>query len=287
MKALHIRSLSFFSNFLNSFSLHCRFVCHSEYAFLTWDLYFCETIFRYGLDHLPSDRTAEIFKYYTVHEKKFGERAGIENVIVSKRRHQYEKQIAENAYNYDAWFDYIRLLQNEKVDREEMEDTFERAIANVPPQAEKRYWRRYIYLWINYALYEELEVEDFEQTRTIYKTCLRIIPHKKFTFSKIWIMFAHFEIRQLQLQDARKILGNAIGLCPHEKLFRAYVDLELQLREFDRCRILYGKFLEYSPENSTTWMKFAELETLLGDTDRARAIFALAVQQPALDMPEV
>uniref|UniRef100_A0A183U5Y9 TPR_REGION domain-containing protein n=1 Tax=Toxocara canis TaxID=6265 RepID=A0A183U5Y9_TOXCA len=76
-------------------------------------------------------------------------------------------------------------------------------------------------------------------------------------------------------------------LCPHEKLFRAYVDLELQLREFDRCRILYGKFLEYSPENSTTWMKFAELETLLGDTDRARAIFALAVQQPALDMPEV
>uniref|UniRef100_A0A183U6M0 TPR_REGION domain-containing protein n=1 Tax=Toxocara canis TaxID=6265 RepID=A0A183U6M0_TOXCA len=76
-------------------------------------------------------------------------------------------------------------------------------------------------------------------------------------------------------------------LCPHEKLFRACVDLELQLREFDRCRILYGKFLEYSPEKSTTWMKFAELETLLGDTDRARAMFALAVQQPALDMPEV
>lgn len=36
-----------------------------------------------------------------------------------------------------------------------------------------------------------------------------------------------------------------------------------------------------------TWIKFAELETLLGDIERARAIFALAVQQPALDMPEV
>lgn len=48
------------------------------------------------------------------------------------------QQIAENAYNYDAWFDYIRLLQNEKVDRDEMEDTFERAIANVPLQPEKR-----------------------------------------------------------------------------------------------------------------------------------------------------
>ncbi|VDK46769.1 unnamed protein product [Anisakis simplex] len=244
-------------------------------------------IYRYGLDHLPAEKTAEIFKFYTIHEKKYGERTDIENVIVSKRRHQYEKQIAENAYNFDAWFDYIRLLQTEKTDREEMEDVFERAIANVPPQAEKRYWRRYIYLWINYVLYEELEMEDEERTRSIYKTCLRIIPHSKFTFSKIWIMFAQFEIRQLQLQSARKILGQAIGICPREKLFRSYIDMELQLREFDRCRILYGKFLEYSPENTSTWIKFAELETLLGDVDRARAIFGLAVQQSALDMPEV
>lgn len=81
--------------------------------------------------------------------------------------------------------------------------------------------------------------------------------------------------------------GHAIGLCPKEKLFRSYIDLELQLREFDRCRVLYGKFLEYMPENSSTWIKFAELETLLGDLDRARAIFNLAIQQPALDMPEV
>ena len=34
-------------------------------------------------------------------------------------------------------------------------------------------------------------------------------------------------------------------------------------------------------------MKFAELETLLGDVDRARAIYELAITQPALDMPEV
>lgn len=244
-------------------------------------------IYRYGLDHLPSDRTVEIFKFYTIHEKKYGERADIENVIISKRRHQYEKQIAENSYNYDAWFDYIRLLQNEKVEREEMEDTFERAIANIPPQPEKRYWKRYIYLWINYMLYEELEIGDIERTRSVYKTCLQIIPHKQFTFAKIWVMFAHFEIRQLNLSAARKIMGNAIGMCPKEKLFRSYVDLELQLREFDRCRVLYMKFLEYSPENSSTWIKFAELETLLGDIDRARAIFGIAIQQAALDMPEV
>ena len=37
---------------------------------------------------------------------------------------------------------------------------YERAIANVPPAAEKRYWQRYIYLWIKYALFEELEAGE-------------------------------------------------------------------------------------------------------------------------------
>ena len=63
--------------------------------------------------------------------------------------------------------------------------------------------------------------------------------------------------------------------------------MEIQLREFDRCRTLYQKFLEFAPENCTTWIKFAELETILGDPHRARAIFELAIEQRELDMPEV
>ena len=46
-------------------------------------------IFKYGIDNLPSTRTEEIFKHYTQHEKKFGERVGIEDVIISKRKTQY------------------------------------------------------------------------------------------------------------------------------------------------------------------------------------------------------
>lgn len=98
----------------------------------------------------------------------------------------------------------------------------------------------------------------------------------------------------------------SLGICPRDKLYRGYIDLEIQLREFDRCRILYEKFLEFGSENCTTWMKvckvkrfvvyynfsncsvfieiffwqFAELETLLGDIERARAIYELAISQP-------
>lgn len=44
--------------------------------------------------------------------------------------------------------------------------------------------------------------------------------------------------------------------------------------------------MQYDPTNATAFIKFAELEKELGDLERARAIFELAIQQ-ALDMPEV
>ncbi len=235
---------------------------------------------------MPKDRTAELYKAYTFHEKKFGDRSGIEDVIVSKRKYQYEQEVADNPTNYDAWFDFLRLVENEG-NSKTIRETYERAIANVPPSKDKNFWRRYIYLWINYALYEEIEEEHEERTRQIYKTCIDLIPHKLFTFSKIWLLYAQFEIRCKNLSTARKALGTAIGMCPRDKLFRGYIELEIQLREFDRCRILYEKFLQFGPENCITWMKFAELESLLGDVERARAIFELAVNQPRLDMPEL
>ncbi|KAF7647503.1 hypothetical protein LDENG_00171390 [Lucifuga dentata] len=243
-------------------------------------------IYKYALDRIPKHQAQELFKNYTVFEKKFGDRRGIEDVIVNKRRFQYEEEVRANPHNYDAWFDYLRLVESD-ADTDTVREVYERAIANVPPIQEKRHWRRYIYLWINYALYEELEVKDPERTRQVYQACLELIPHKKFTFAKIWLLYAQFEIRQKNLQGARKVMGTAIGKCPKNKLLKGYIELELQLREFDRCRKLYEKYLEFAPENCTTWIKFAELETILGDVDRARAIFELAIGQPRLDMPEV
>ena len=243
-------------------------------------------IYKYALDLLPKEQRGDLYKAYSIHEKKFGERAGIETVILKKRRLQYEEEVTENPNNYDAWFDLIRLVMSEgEVDM--IRETYERAIANVPPSKEKQYWRRYIYLWINYAVYEELEAQDMERARQVYRTGLELLPHKRFTFAKLWLMYAHFEIRQKEVKNARLALGTALGKCPKAKLFRGYIDLEIQLREFQRCRTLYEKFLLFDPENCSAWMKFAELESLLGDIERARGIYELAVNQPRLDMPEI
>ncbi|XP_020808655.1 protein crooked neck-like [Drosophila serrata] len=102
-------------------------------------------MYKYALGHLPKDRTQELFKAYTIHDKKYGNRNGIEELI----------------------------------------------------------------------------------------------PHMQFTFSKLWLLYAQFKVRYNELQRVRKALGLAIGMCPRDKLVLGYIDLEIQLREFDSCRVLY------------------------------------------------
>ena len=243
-------------------------------------------IYKYALDRIPSQAAEDLFSNYTRFEKRFGDRRGVENVVVSKRRFKYEEEVKANPCNYDAWFDLLRLTEEDSsVDA--VREVYERAIANVPPSVEKRHWRRYIYLWIYYAMYEEVVAEDSDRAQQVYKACLEVIPHRHFTFAKVWLMAAELEIRRHDLPAARRLLGNALGRCSKDKLFHGYIELELQLREFERCRLLFGKFLEHNPANCTTWIRFAEMETLLGDVSRARGIYELAIEQPLLDMPEV
>lgn len=262
------------------------FIAYSRYEAKLKEYERARAIYKYALDRLPRSKAAILHKAYTTFEKQFGDRAGIEDVILSKRRVQYEELLKSTPKNYDTWIDYARLEESGG-DPAKVQDVYERAIAQIPPTQEKRHWRRYIYLWIFYALWAETEARDPERARQIYSECLKLIPHRKFTFAKIWLLTAEFEIRRGQLSRARKTLGQAIGMCPKDKLFKGYIELELKLFEFVRCRTLYEKHIEWNPANCTAWIKFSELERGLDDLDRARGIFELAVNQPVLDMPEL
>ncbi|KAK4593321.1 hypothetical protein RGQ29_017444 [Quercus rubra] len=256
------------------------FVAFAEFEERCKDSERARCIYKFALDHISEGRAEDLYRKFVAFEKQYGD------AIVGKRSFQYEDEVRKNPLNYDSWFDYIRLEENVgKKDR--IREVYERANSNVPPAEEKRYWQRYIYLWINYALYEELDAEDVERTRDVYRGCLKLIPHEKFSFAKLWLLAAQFEIRQLNLKAARQILGNAIGKAPKDKIFKKYIEIELQLGNIDRGRKLYDKYLEWAPENCYAWSKYAELEGSLCETERARAMFELAIAQPALDMPEL
>ncbi|KAH8112430.1 pre-mRNA-splicing factor CLF1 [Phellopilus nigrolimitatus] len=250
-------------------------------------------IFKFALERLPRSKSSALYAAYTKFEKQHGTRTTLETTVIGKRRIQYEEELTHDGRNYDVWFDYARLeegavrtLKEEDAADDEVEaavgrvrEIYERAVAQVPPGELKRHWRRYIFLWLDYALFEEIETK-------IYRTVLQVVPHKQFTFAKLWLMFARFEVRRIDLPAARKLLGAAIGMCPKEKLFKDYIQLELDLREFDRVRTLYEKYIEFDPTNSSSWIQFAQFEAALADYSRARAIFELGIGQTPLSYPE-
>ncbi|KAJ7709731.1 hypothetical protein B0H17DRAFT_999105 [Mycena rosella] len=258
-------------------------------------------IYKFALARISRSKSVALYAAYTKFEKQHGTRTTLESTVLGKRRIQYEEELSHDGRNYDVWFDYARLeegawrdLKDEGATTEEEEaaavrvrEVYERAVSQVPPGGEKRHWRRYIFLWLDYALFEEIETKDYGRARQIYQEAIKLLPHKQFTFAKVWLMFAKFEVRRLDLPAARKLLGAAIGMCPKEALFKGYIELEIELREFDRARQLYEKYLEFDPANSPAWIKFAELESQLQDFARTRAIFELGVSQSPLSMPEL
>jgi crooked neck len=245
-------------------------------------------IYQHAIAHCEANDidTKDLKTEFLSFEKRNGSKSEIDEAILRNRRQQYEKTLADDPYNYDCWFDYIRLEEQEG-DLTLIRAVYERAVAQVPPVREKKYWKRYIYLWISRFLFEELQAKDVEATRQAFKACLKVVPHKHFTFGKVWMQAAEFEVRQKDLAAARKILGQAVGMCGKENIFKGYIALEHQLGEIDRCRTLYTKYLEALPHNCLAWKAFAQMEASVAETARTRAIYELAITQPTLDMPEV
>ena len=334
----------------------------------------CRALYREALDVLPRAWTEKVLARYTAFEKQRGATAGIEDVVLSKKRLDYEAELAATPMAYDAWFEYLRLeehyagmqldaaaamyrlqhpeevarfaeaaladavaeerdaaegpdaataaatSQQQQADAEEGEGTgsvqvgavgsarvggvplsalpeaqrdgiharvrelYARAQQQEPPtRTDKEAWRRYVYLWINHAVYEELIAEAPDRARAVYKQLLARIPHGAFTFSQVWILAAELEVRGGRIDAMRKLLGFAIGRCPRPRVFDAYIALESDLGEVARCRTLYQKYLECFPLRASTWAQFAQLEADLAEAVRARDIFEIALQQGATD----
>lgn len=116
----------------------------------------------------------------------------MEEIVLNKWRHHYEDVLKWDSHNYDAWIDLI-WLEEEWGDEDIIRDTFEKAISNIPDELEKWYWGRYVILWMLYAIWEESSGR-IERAWDVLEKIQSIIPHNLFSFSKIWIMIAHFYV---------------------------------------------------------------------------------------------
>lgn len=78
-----------------------------------------------ALEKLEKEKSENLYKEYTSFEKKYGDRKDIEDVVLDKRRNQYEDEIKSNPNNYDVWFDYIKLEESVDNNNEKIREVYE------------------------------------------------------------------------------------------------------------------------------------------------------------------
>jgi crooked neck len=147
MYRLHVRHrLTSYTNILgDEFMDEKLFMAYAKFEARLKELERARAIYKFALDRMPRSKSVNLHKAFTTFEKQYGDRDGIEDVILSKRRVHYENELKENSKNYDAWIDFARLEETAG-NQDRVRDVYERAIAQIPPTQEKRHWRRYIYL---------------------------------------------------------------------------------------------------------------------------------------------
>lgn len=235
-------------------------------------------IFNYATNIVTIKEKDELNREYFNFERQHGNNEQIEGALIKKKITQLQNTTESEPTNYEAWFDLLQLHERLSAEND-IREAYEKAIACKPKALTKPGWSRYLYVWLAYAAWTELSCKDSSTTIEVYKRCVSSIPnqHKTFSFGKLWRMYAHAEIRQGNLESARRILGTGLGLLPKKKsLYLAYVDLETSLGEFDRARKIFGLWVQRDARNSQPFLSFADFELKFGELTRARKILEIA-----------
>lgn len=225
-----------------------------------------------------ADEAVELERAHTLLEKQFGTVVAVDSVVVEKQKRALEAKVSRDAWDYDTWFDLI-LLTEKWSSKESIRDIYERAIANVPQVATKTGWSKYVYLWLLYCAWTELECDDIDSTLQLFKRCVGLVPyeHKKFSFSKLWLQYANAEIRRGDVAAARRVFGTSIGVLPQKhRLYEAYIQFECGIGDMDRAREIYQVWLVRHPLHGKAFLGLADLELQLGEGERARGVLELA-----------
>eukprot|EP00944_MAST-04C_sp_MAST-4C-sp1_P000927 g927.t1 len=200
-------------------------------------------IYKYALENLPQDQRKKLHEEFISFEKRhaLAGREGIDLAVTEKRMARYESAVAKNPMDYDTWFDMARLMESRN-DIDKCRSVYDRAVRNVPTVAEKRFWRRYVYLWIYYAVFEELVANDRVRTRAAY---------------------IELELSLGEVDRARKLYEKFLEYQPYDSsTWIAYADLEEEIEEFERTQGIYELALQQDQldDKELIWEKYIEFE---------------------------
>ncbi|OII74910.1 uncharacterized protein cubi_03041 [Cryptosporidium ubiquitum] len=230
---------------------------------------------------------------------------------INHKLQYYRNRLFLNPQDFDLLFDYtmfiIQYLELDSVLQEYENVIFNYNINDILN------WEKYLYSCLLFTYFFEINQEiNSSNINKMYNYFIHLIKNNQISevngnesgiksselisttgieqnsiLSKIFIYFSNHQLRNGNLNTARKILGIGLGRTPCTKLFDHYIDIEFKLGNFDRCRVLFTKYIEYDPISTDAWIKYMRFEYNLHEIKRVISIAEAAISMPELDSPEI
>ncbi|PPS94001.1 HAT (Half-A-TPR) repeat containing protein [Cryptosporidium hominis] len=234
-----------------------------------------------------------------------------ENIEWIKHKLQnYRDKLLHNPQDFDILFDYIifitQYLELDSVLQEYENLVFNHNISDVVS------WEKYLHSYLLLIYFFEINQDvNSPNIHKLYNSFIQSIKNNQISeiniaeletkqsesnitndeknniFAKVFIYFSNHQLRIGDLNKARKILGIGLGRVPCTNLFDHYIDIEFKLGNFDRCRVLFTKYIEYDPVSTNSWIKYMQFEYNLCEIKRVISIAESAISMPELDSPEI
>ncbi|KAL6945289.1 hypothetical protein ACO0QE_002739 [Hanseniaspora vineae] len=207
--------------------------------------------------------------------------------ILEMKLLEYKQLVEAHPCDFASWWDLINCT-HEIRDEKQINETYLNCLERSKPKLvheKNEEWRNYIWLWIRYLVFLETSRNYKSLCHSKFEELLFNIlaPLKTFTFSKIWILYAKYLIRNsstsiLENMSWKNILFQSIQLFPKKATFKGFIKLLLEMKDFDAAREVYDKYLQNYPMTLDVWTGYIELEDNLGDENRCRALYDACVQ---------
>ncbi|KAL0235995.1 hypothetical protein GEMRC1_002577 [Eukaryota sp. GEM-RC1] len=203
--------------------------------------------FKFAIDNVATKDKSKVGKEWLFIERKYGDPSDIQTVALLSRKYfcLYRTEIKPNDVN--NWFDLIKILQELSSPKDEVVSVFERAI-KVEIDSTSPTFQRLVYLWIMYASYLEVVIEDAEGAKEVYSRALEELPLGLVKVPMLAKSIALFYVRLSDLEGCRKVLNWILTKLFDPVLFKFVIDLENSLGNVDYCKEFYNDWKTKLPE---------------------------------------
>lgn len=277
-KALDTLSSQYENGYSNDESVTKLIVEFAQWEAENQEFERCRALFEIARERWPSNHF--ITEGYIDFEKQYGTTSALRENLPQKRRLYYESLIDKNPRQYNNWWLYFDLIVS-KFPQDSI-SALERLLLDKSKKPisfiKGSDWRQYVTFWLKCLNYIYLSLNESLKAKQLIEYLINeIIPHEKFTFAKVWVLNAQLELLEGNLSNMRQIFGRALGIQPKSKLFKSYIEIEIKLREFERVRRIYQKYIEFDYSNPKVWCEYAEFEQNLDEFERSRELHHIAI----------